>query len=77
MQTLPFEISEELTWSDPDRMGGKLCFRGTRVPLDALFGNLEGGMTLEEFLEAFEGVTREQALGVLEAARQAVLRSAA
>ena len=58
-------------------MGGKLCFRGTRVPLDALFGNLEGGMTLEEFLEAFEGVTREQALGVLEAARQAVLRSAA
>lgn len=72
METLPFDIPQEFVWCDPERMGGKPCFRGTRVPLDALFGNLEGGMSLEEFLEAFEGVTREQALGVLEAARKAV-----
>lgn len=77
MQSLPFEIPEKLVWTDPERMGGTPCFRGTRVPLDALFGNLEDGMSLDEFLEAFEGVTREQAVGVLEAARLAVLAVAA
>jgi uncharacterized protein (DUF433 family) len=73
VQTLPFEIPEALVWSDPERMGGTPCFRGTRVPLDALFGNLEDGMSLDEFVDAFEGVTREQAVGVLEAARRAVI----
>jgi uncharacterized protein (DUF433 family) len=56
-------------WSDPERLGGRLCFRGTRVPVDALFANLEAGMSLNEFLEEFEGVTREQAVAVLEYAR--------
>jgi uncharacterized protein (DUF433 family) len=59
-------------WSDPQRLGGRLCFRGTRVPVDALFENLEDGVSVDEFLEAFEGVPREQVVGVLEAARQAV-----
>lgn len=59
-------------WSDPERMGGQLCFRGTRVPVDALFANLEAGMNLDEFLAEFEGVTREQAIAVLEFARQAM-----
>lgn len=59
-------------WSDPERMGGQLCFRGTRVPVDALFENLEAGMNLDEFLSEFEGVTREQAIAVLEYARQAM-----
>ena len=72
MQALHFHIPEHLIWSDPERMGGKLCFRGTRVPVDALFGNIEDGMSLDEFLDAFEGVTREQAIGVLDAARLAV-----
>ena len=53
-------------WSDPERLGGQLCFRGTRVPVDALFANLEAGMSLNEFLEEFEGVTCEQAIAVLE-----------
>jgi uncharacterized protein (DUF433 family) len=44
----------------------------TRVPVDALFGNLETGVSLDEFLDAFEGVTREQAIGVLDAGRGAV-----
>lgn len=57
-------------WSDPDRMGGQLCFRGTRVPVDALFENLEAGMNLDEFLSEFEGVTREQAIAVLEFAHR-------
>jgi len=68
---MPIEFPESLVWSDPDRLGGRPCFRGTRVPVDALFGNLEDGVRLDEFLEAFEGVTREQAVGVLEAARSA------
>jgi uncharacterized protein (DUF433 family) len=69
--TMPIELPEELVWCDPQRLGGRPCFRGTRVPVDALFGNLEDGVTLEEFLEAFEGVSRDQAVGVLEAARAA------
>lgn len=60
---------DELVWNDPERLGGRLCFRGTRVPVDALFGNLEDGMTIDEFLEAFDGFTRAQVAGVLEAAR--------
>jgi len=56
-------------WSDPERLGGRLCFKDTRVPVDALFLNLEAGMSLNEFLEECEGVTREQAVAVLEYAR--------
>lgn len=68
---LPLEMPESLVWSDPERLGGRPCFRGTRVPVDALFGNLEDGLSLDEFLDAFEGVTHEQAVGVIEAARSA------
>jgi uncharacterized protein (DUF433 family) len=63
-------------WSDPDRLGGRLCFRSTRVPVDALFANLEAGMSLDEFLEEFEGVTREQAIAVLEFARRSMPEAA-
>ena len=59
-------------WSDPERLGGRICFRGTRVPVDALFDNLEAGLSLDEFLEEFEGVTRAQAIAVLEFARDAL-----
>jgi uncharacterized protein (DUF433 family) len=59
-------------WSDPERLGGRRCFRGTRVPVDALFDNLEDGLSLDEFLQQFEGVTRQQALAVLEFSRNAV-----
>ena len=69
---MPAESTEHLLWSDPQRLGGRVCFRGTRVPVDALFENLEDGVSMDEFLDAFEGVTREQAVGVLEAARQAL-----
>jgi uncharacterized protein (DUF433 family) len=72
MQLSPIELPTSLVWCDAERLGGKPCFRGTRVPVEALFGNLEAGVSLEEFLDAFEGVTREQAVGVLDAARAAV-----
>src|ERR1035437_6723813 len=48
------------------RVSGAWVFRGTRVPVSALFANLEGGATVEEFLEWFPGVMREQVNGVLE-----------
>ena len=57
-------------WRDPERLGGVPCFVNTRVPVDALFANLEDGMNLDQFLEAFEGVRREDAIAVLEEARQ-------
>jgi uncharacterized protein (DUF433 family) len=50
----------------PDIVSGAPVFRGTRVPVEALIGNLEAGLTLNEFLENFPTVTREQALQVLE-----------
>ena len=55
---------------DPDILGGAPVFRGTRVPLQALFDPLEGGETIEEFLEGFPGVTREMAIAALEQAQQ-------
>ena len=55
---------------DPEILGGTPVFRGTRVPLQALFDSLEGGETLEEFLEGFPGVTREMAIAALKEAQQ-------
>ena len=68
--------SELPVWSDPGRLGGRVCFKGTRVPVDALFENLEAGLTLEQFLDEFEGVTREQAVAVLEYAHRSVAEPA-
>lgn len=61
-----------LIWINPERVSGAPCFYKTRVPVDALFGNLEAGMTLDEFVECFEGVTREQAVAVLELAHHSI-----
>lgn len=44
---------------------GTLVFRGTRVPIEALLGNLEAGVSIEEFLENFPTVSREQVLEVI------------
>lgn len=49
-----------------DKVSGAWVFRGTRVPVKALFENLEDGATVDQFLEWFPGVTREQTLAVLE-----------
>ena len=55
--------------SDPDILGGAPVFVGTRVPIRILLDYLEGGEPLEEFLENYPSVTREQAVGFLEEAR--------
>jgi uncharacterized protein (DUF433 family) len=51
---------------DPEKVGGSWVFRGTRVPVVALFENLEGGASVEDFLSWFPGVTREHVEAVLE-----------
>jgi uncharacterized protein (DUF433 family) len=50
---------------DPEIMSGTPVFEGTRVPVDALINNLAAGVSLDEFLENFPTVGREQALAVL------------
>ena len=58
---------------DPDILGGTPVFRGTRVPIKALFDYLEGGETLEDFLKGFPTVSREAAIAALEEAKQLLL----
>ena len=60
-------------WINPERMSGEPCFYASRVPLKNLFDYLEGGYSLNSFLDDFEGVTREQATTVLELARLGLL----
>jgi uncharacterized protein (DUF433 family) len=58
---------------NPEILGGTPVFRGTRVPIQTLFDYLEGGETLEEFLEGFPTVSREFAVTALEEAKQLLL----
>ena len=51
---------------DPEILSGAPVFRGTRVPVTALLDNLAAGLTLDEFLDNFPTVTREQTVKVLE-----------
>lgn len=62
-----------LIWMNPSRVSGAPCFYRTRVPLKNLFDSLAAGETLEGFLDGFEGVSREQAVAVLELARRDLL----
>jgi uncharacterized protein (DUF433 family) len=65
--------SESVIVQDPDILSGQPVFRGTRVPFQALLDYLEGGDTLDEFLEQYPGATREQAIAALEEAKALVL----
>ncbi len=51
---------------DPARVSGAWVFRGTRVPVSALFENLRDGASIDDFLQWFPGVTREQVEKVIE-----------
>jgi uncharacterized protein (DUF433 family) len=54
----------------PGKVSGAWVFQGTRIPVKALFENLEAGARVDEFLEWFPGVSREQVEGVLEHAER-------
>ncbi len=56
----------------PDKVSGAWVFRNTRVPVKALFENLEDGATINEFLTWFPGVSREQVKAVLEFTEQSL-----
>jgi uncharacterized protein (DUF433 family) len=56
--------------SDPDILGGTPVFVGTRVPVKTLLDYLEGGERLDEFLDDFPSVSREQAVAILELAKE-------
>ena len=60
---------------DPEKLGGTPVFYGTRVPIQNLFDCLEGGESLDQFLDQFPSVTREQALAVLEESKERLLFS--
>lgn len=62
-------LHSEIIVKDPEIMGGTPVFRGTRVPFQALLDYLEGGDTLDEFLDDFPTVTREAAITSLEFAK--------
>ena len=62
-------LLEEIVWVDPDRMSGEPCFKGTRVPVQALIDHIEGNSTLDDFLDGFPSVTREQAIQFIELAK--------
>lgn len=61
--------SNEIIVKDPEILGGIAVFRGTRVPFKNLLDYLEGGHTLDEFLEQFPSVTHEAAIAALEHAK--------
>jgi uncharacterized protein (DUF433 family) len=55
--------------SSPEVMGGAVVFTNTRVPVETLFDYLEAGETIDEFLEGFPTVSREQVIAFLEEAK--------
>ncbi len=66
-------IIQDVINIDPEIMSGVPVFKGTRVHIKTLFDHLENGIPLEEFLEDFPSVSREQALKVIAIARQLVM----
>jgi len=65
--------SLDLITVNPDILGGTPVFKGTRVPVKSLFDYLEKDYTLEEFIECFPSVTKENACRVLERSEAALL----
>lgn len=61
---------QRVVHSDPEILGGKPVFVGTRVPLRNLIDYLEGGYSLDEFLDQFPSVSRDQAVAALEMAHE-------
>jgi uncharacterized protein (DUF433 family) len=63
----------DLITISPEILGGTPVFKGTRVPVESMFDHLEDGISLDEFLDDFPSVTREQAIKVLEAAQHTLI----
>jgi uncharacterized protein (DUF433 family) len=61
---------------DPEIMSGAPCFAGTRVPIQNLIDYLQGGDSIEDFLDGFPTVSREQVIAFLEEAKECMLAAA-
>ena len=68
-------MSSKVIKIDPEILGGTPVFEGTRVPIESLFDHLEDGVSLDEFLEDFPTVKREQAIEVLALAGEVLTSS--
>lgn len=66
-------VSQSVVKIDPEIMSGAPCFAGTRVPIQNLIDYLEGGDSIDEFLDGFPTVSREQVIAFLEEAKKSVL----
>ena len=62
--------------TDPNVMGGRRVFRGTRIPAEVLLENLADGMSLDEILDAYPTLNREDALAAIQLAEQTGNQSA-
>lgn len=65
-------MGDQILVKNKDILGGAPVFRGTRVPFQALLDYLEGGHTLDDFLDDFPTVSREKAIAALETAKALV-----
>jgi uncharacterized protein (DUF433 family) len=74
MLTLEEQIAHLPITRDPEILSGATVFHGTRVPVAALLDNLAAGLSLDEFLDNFPTVKREQAIQVLEFFKEALPR---
>jgi len=72
---MKLEELKGIVHSDPEIMGGTPVFVGTRVPLQNLVDYLEGGESIEDFLDAFPTVKREQVIAVIETGTLTVLET--
>ncbi len=66
-------VSENVIIKDPNILGGEPVFSGTRVPFKVLIDYLEGGDTLDQFLEEYPSVSRELAIAAIEEARLSLI----
>jgi uncharacterized protein (DUF433 family) len=66
-------VSVNVIVKDPNILGGEPVFRGTRVPFKVLTDYLEGGDTLDQFLEEYPSVSRELAIAAIEEARLSLI----
>ena len=69
-------MKRKLIAVDPAVMGGTPCFAGTRVPVQTLLDYLEAGDSVDEFLEGFPTMSRQQVIEFLETATQQMVASA-
>jgi len=68
-------MKQSVVSCDPEVMGGAPVFFGTRVPVQTLLDYLEAGETIDQFLEGFPSVTREQVIAFLEQAKDRLVES--